>query len=106
MLLNDLSNNIKKALESDDPNVMIDQDELQDLLVRGVIDYNQAFLIYELFHNKRLKTKEFLTLDNDMYLFFGTVPICFSINIILSLLAFNFFLTQTCMKQDQPSLLF
>ena len=94
------------GLADEDPNVMIGNEELSDLLARGVIDQSQAFLIYELFHSKRTKTDEFLKMDKDTYVIFDTIPVCFTLNILISLIVLLFFITQTCMKHDQPSLLF
>ena len=38
LLLNNLNDKIKRGLESPDPKVTIDQEDLHDLVVRGVID--------------------------------------------------------------------
>ena len=106
-LLLDLSKRISHYLEEDDLTKIIQQDELSDLLTRGVIDHSQAFLIYELFHGKRLETVDFLTLENEYYVFFGKIPVCFTLNVIFSIIALLFFISQTCnMKQEQPSMLF
>ena len=92
--MNNLNDKIKRGLASTLPEVTIDQEDLYDLIVRGVIDQNQAFLIYELFHHKRVKTDELVTLDNESYIFFNYIPVCLSLNGIMLLIGIKFFLLQ------------
>ena len=94
--LHDLEQKVADYLTDGDPNKVISQRDFADLLNRGVIDYSQAFLIYELFHQKRLHTDEYLNIDNDTYILFDTIPVISSINVLLSLIILFLFLSQMC----------
>ena len=94
--LHDLEQKVADYLTDMDPTKVISQNDFADLLNRGVIDYSQAFLIYELFHQKRMHTDEYLNLDNDTYILFDTIPVCGSINVLLSIIVLFLFLSQMC----------
>ena len=78
LLVKDLATRVREVLldPTIDPDFEISQAELSQLLQKGVIDQNQAFLIYHLFHNQRVAHKKsLLSIEDDLYVFFGLVPV-------------------------------
>ena len=63
-----------------------------NLLGRGVISESQAFLIYAMFHDRRVANSEVLSLDNEVYLFGGFLPISYSINLVLAFILIYIFI--------------
>ena len=103
MLLEDLGARVKKVLLNPalDPDDEVTQQDLETLLHKGVIDQNQAFLVYHLMHKQRIAHKKnILTIDNDLYIFFGQLPVCYTLNILFLLLVAILLITHVFKKTE------
>lgn len=57
-------------------------------------------------HKKRVEDPEnIVTIDRDMYVFFGLVPLCYTLNVIFLCLTGMLFVTQIFMKVENQSLI-
>ena len=57
-----------------DPDEVLKQSDFSDLVNRGVLTHNQAFLVYSLFHKQRMKFKKsVVNVEKEVYVL-GVIP--------------------------------
>jgi len=71
----------------------------------GTIDKTQAFLVYNLFHSKIVEKGHVLNMSDDTTIF-GHIPLCYSIQAVLTLLFVFIFITQTCIEKGNSTIIF
>jgi len=102
-LLDELAQNITRYANK--PHKVISQAELIELLRRGTISENQAFLIFELFHLRMVDNGLAIQSDRELYIYGGTVPVCRTLNLVLLLIFIHVIITQNCLEKDHSPMI-
>ena len=92
-------------LEEANRNLTISQENLMELYFNGSLDATQAFLVFNLFHDRFIEKGETISLKGEETIF-GTIPLGKAIHAIIALLFVFIFITQTCIEKDNSTIVF